>query len=268
MGVKYLDTSICQGNYYTNYGANIDSAGVYTLYNGCDSVILTLSINPIYNDTIYAEICQGETYTQFDFNENTSGFYTKNLQTINGCDSIVNLSLIVSPLPNIPQNLSIYNIATNNIEIGWQGDAESYNIYRDDSLIANVNVTNYWDNFNMIDGETYCYKVKAKNSNGCESAFSDTICYTYLGLENIERTNISTKLYPNPTEGKAKLEIEGLNSEADVLVYDMVGRIVQTHKINKGTSELDIDLSGCSKGVYSIRIMNDSISQTKKLIVQ
>ena len=268
VGVQYLDTSICHGNYYTNYGANIDSAGVYTLYNGCDSVILTLSINPIYNDTIYAEICQGETYTQFDFNENTSGFYTKNLQTINGCDSIVNLSLIVSPLPNIPQNLSIYNIATNNIEIGWQGDAESYNIYRDDSLIANVIVTNYWDNFCMFDGETYCYKVKAKNSNGCESAFSDSICYTYLGIENIEQTNISTKLYPNPTEGKSRLEIEGLNSEADVFVYDMIGRVIKKHQISIGENELDIDLSGYAKGIYSIRIVNESINQTKKLIVQ
>ena len=54
----------------------------------------------------------------------------------------------------------------------------------------------------------------------------------------------------------------------DVLVYDMVGRVIQKHKINQGTKELEIDLSTYAKGVYSIRIVNESINQTKKLIVQ
>ncbi|MDD4001950.1 MAG: T9SS type A sorting domain-containing protein, partial [Bacteroidales bacterium] len=66
---------------------------------------------------------------------------------------------------------------------------------------------------------------------------------------------------------KASLEVEGLNVEAYVLIYDMVGRVIQRHKINKGKNELEIDLTGYAKGVYSIRIMNDNINQTKKLIV-
>ena len=48
----------------------------------------------------------------------------------------------------------------------------------------------------------------------------------------------------------------------------MIGRVIQTHKINQGTKELEIDLSDYAKGVYSIRIVNESINQTKKLIVQ
>ncbi|HBN04605.1 MAG TPA: hypothetical protein DD434_02295, partial [Bacteroidales bacterium] len=220
IGIKTLhniDTTICQGSIYTDYGANLNSAGVYTLISGCDSVILILNVNPI---------------------------------------------------PAVPQSLNIYNIAINNIEIGWRGNAESYDVYRDDSLIANVSLTNYMDNFSMIEGETYCYKVKAKNGSGCESALSDTNCFAIVGLENIEQTNIQTKLYPNPTSNKSYLEIEGLTSEADVLVYDMVGRVIKTYKINQGTKELEIDLSGYSKGVYSIRIVNETINQTKKLIVQ
>ena len=90
------------------------------------------------------------------------------------------------------------------------------------------------------------------------------VFYTKIYLTN----NITAKLYPNPTEGKAKLEVEGLNSEVEVLVYDMIGRVIQKHTIHKEMNELEIDLSGYSKGVYSIRIMNDNINQTKKLIVQ
>ncbi|MFA6932985.1 MAG: T9SS type A sorting domain-containing protein, partial [Bacteroidales bacterium] len=81
------------------------------------------------------------------------------------------------------------------------------------------------------------------------------------------QTNISTKLYPNPTNGKASLEVEGLNAEAYVLIYDMVGRVIQRHKINKGKNELEIDLSGYAKGVYTIRIKNDTIRISRKLVV-
>ena len=87
-------------------------------------------------------------------------------------------------------------------------------------------------------------------------------------MEDEIKINISTKIYPNPTYGNTKLEVEGLNSEADVLVYDMVGRVIKTYKINQGTKELEIDLSGYAKGVYSIRIVNESFNHTQKLVVQ
>ncbi|MDY4790366.1 MAG: leucine-rich repeat domain-containing protein [Bacteroidales bacterium] len=87
-------------------------------------------------------------------------------------------------------------------------------------------------------------------------------------LDNITNTEFKIKLYPNPTIDRTQLEIEGLTTNADVFVYDMIGRVVKTHKINQGTKELEIDLSGYIKGVYSIRILNESINQTKKLIVQ
>jgi hypothetical protein len=265
---QYINDTICSNETYTNYGANISTAGTHTLVNGCDSVILTLTVNPFYNDTIFVQICQGETYSQYGFNESATGFYTQNFQSIKGCDSIIVLNLVVNPTPDVPYDLNIYNMATNNIEIGWQGEADSYDIYRDDSLIANVSVTNYWDNFNIIYGQTYCYKVKAKNSSGCESELSDTICFVVFGLESIENKNIQTKLYPNPTNDKSYLEVEGLTSEADVLVYDMEGRVIKTYKINQGTKELEIDLSGYAKGVYSIRIVNESFNHTQKLVVQ
>ena len=56
--------------------------------------------------------------------------------------------------------------------------------------------------------------------------------------------------------------------EADIIVYDMVGRVIKSYKINPTNNELEIDVNEFAKGVYNIRIMNDSINQTKKLIVQ
>ena len=264
---QFINTSICDGSVYTNYGVNIDSAGVYTLVNGCDSVILNLSITPPFKTDYYDTICRGVQYSNYGFSfiADTSEIYTQSLQAINGCDSIITLYLTINPKPVTPSNLAI-NQMPNYFELIWQGDGSNYEIYRDDTLIANVTQPIYLD-YGLVNAQPYCYKVKALNGD-CESDFSNSVCKSYASLDNIQLNNISTKLYPNPSNGKTRLEIEGLNSKADVLVYDMLGKVVLKHKINQGEKELDIDLNGYAKGVYSIRIMNDIINQTMKLIIQ
>ncbi|MDX9798868.1 MAG: T9SS type A sorting domain-containing protein, partial [Bacteroidales bacterium] len=269
----YNDTifaKICSNETYVLNGFNENTTGFYTqnlqTIKGCDSIVnLSLIVNHIYSDTIFGDICQGETYNLNGFNENTTGFYTQNLQTINGCDSIINLSLNVNPKPITPSNLVIILMAPY-LELRWEGDGTSYDIYRDDVFVANSQQPYYID-YNVINGETYTYYVKSFNGD-CESEFSNPISMIYVGLDDIKTDNITTKLYPNPSDGKAKLNVEGLNTEADVLVYDMVGRIVQRHSLNKGKNHLEIDLSGYAKGVYSVRIVNESVNQTLKLIVR
>ncbi|MBP1645296.1 MAG: leucine-rich repeat protein [Bacteroidetes bacterium] len=314
---------ICQGETYSQYGFVENVTGFYTkslqTIKGCDSIVnLSLTLNLNYNDTIIAEICSNETYNANGFNENTAGFYTQNLQTTKGCDSIVNLSLVlnpislttyydticqgniynsygfsftadttgrytqnmqtnngcdsiialnltVKPIPLIPESLAV-QVNSNFIEVSWQDNGSSYVIYRNNDSLTTTTMPIYLD-YAVTNGQAYCYKVKSINEE-CESVFTNMICKTYVGLNNVQTDNIITRLYPNPTNNKSKLEIEGLTSEADVLVYDMIGRIMLKHKINKGMNELEIDLSTYAKGVYSIRIVNESINQTKKLIVQ
>ncbi|MEA5100710.1 MAG: leucine-rich repeat domain-containing protein [Bacteroidales bacterium] len=264
---QFINTSICDGSIYTDYGANIDSAGVYTLVNGCDSVILNLSIKPTFQTDYYDTICKGQNYNNYGFSfvADTSGQYRRSLQAVNGCDSIIVLNLFVNPALAIPTDLNV-QVTANYIEFTWQSNGSSYAIYRNDSLIANVTQPIYLD-YNVVNGQSYCYKVKAIKGD-CESEFSNIVCKSFLGLSDISSNTIQTKIYPNPTNNKSKLEFEGLTTEADVLVYDMVGRVIQKHRINQGNKVLDIDLSGYAKGVYSVRIINDRINQTKKLIVQ
>ena len=96
-----INAAICEGSVYTENGFNESEAGTYTqnlqTVNDCDSVIvLTLSVNPVYHDTINAEICEGSVYPENGFNVNEAGTYTQTLQTINGCDSIITLNLTVN----------------------------------------------------------------------------------------------------------------------------------------------------------------------------
>ncbi len=97
-----INASICQGETYIENGFNLSEAGTYAnilaSWTGADSiVVLNLTINPIYNDTITVEICEGESFTQYGFNENQTGVYTHSSLSINGCDSVFTLNLIVNP---------------------------------------------------------------------------------------------------------------------------------------------------------------------------
>ena len=96
---------VCAGERYQGYGFDTTAmvAGTYTLTHtstnalGCDSTTtLTLTVNPVKATTINTTICATASYT---FNGQTltePGTYTANLQTVNGCDSIVTLNLSVA----------------------------------------------------------------------------------------------------------------------------------------------------------------------------
>ena len=97
-----LTATICEGDTYTQNGFNASVANVYTrtltTTAGCDSTVtLMLSMNPAYNTVVNDTICQGSTYTSLGFNETTAGTHTRNLATVNGCDSVITLNLAVRP---------------------------------------------------------------------------------------------------------------------------------------------------------------------------
>lgn len=114
-----LSDAVCQNEAYNRYGfQNISTAeaGTFTYTQvvptqyGCDStVVLTLTVNPVYDLQFAETICLGERYNEngFDTLPQTAGICTvvENLTTDNGCDSIRTLTLNV--LPTYRQSLSI-----------------------------------------------------------------------------------------------------------------------------------------------------------------
>ena len=98
-----MTDTICQGESYDFFGQIITEAGVYThsipTINGCDSTFtLMLAVNPTFNIPVNAEICQGESYIFSNQTLTESGVYLDTLQTINGCDSVIILTLDVHPV--------------------------------------------------------------------------------------------------------------------------------------------------------------------------
>jgi gliding motility-associated-like protein len=97
-----LNATICQGQSYNFLGTGLTLPGVYkdTLYSiyGCDSSFtLNLNVNPTFNTNIFDTICDNQTYNFFGSVLNINGIYNHTLSTINGCDSIISLHLLVHP---------------------------------------------------------------------------------------------------------------------------------------------------------------------------
>ena len=181
-----LQVAICQGETYTENGFNVSEAGVYTqnlqTINGCDSTVtLTLSVNPVYNLTIDATINQGDTYQGLGFNVSEAGTYTQNLQSVNGCDSVIVLNLTV--------NSSLGDVAVNTIEVA---------------------------------------------------------------------------LYPNPAESYTVLKVQGLKEQTKVALFDVRGRKLRELDLSAETESVRLDLQDLPSGVYTLMIGNT----TKKLIVE
>ena len=96
--------TICDGESYDFMGKTYTTAGIYTdttiSQTTCSDTIaiLDLRVEPSYDTLVNAKICQGEAYAFNGINHTATGEYKYELQSVYGCDSILTLNLVVSPL--------------------------------------------------------------------------------------------------------------------------------------------------------------------------
>ena len=258
--------NICQGSSYTDsHFTNLTVAGTYydTLQNmnGCDSVVcLTLSYYSDVPISNYSKtICQGVPYTDSHFtNLTVAGTYYDTLFSVNGCDSVVCLTLTVIDV-SVPTNINITQ-TENNFSITWQGNSASYELYRNDALLKMLSTTTYTDNDLEI-GEEYCYKIKAIEGN-CESDFSEDACETFNDEVGIAENQdiLSLQIFPNPTEDEifiqSNLQIE------KVEVYSLLGSLL----ISEDNFNNKISVSALHAGIYLLKVYTNKGFVVRKIV--
>jgi gliding motility-associated-like protein len=92
--------------------ASVIQSGDYSAFftlNGCssDTLVQSITVNPIYDIFIDTAICANETYSLGNQNLNTAGEYNLALQTVAGCDSIIHLTLYINPVYDLVRDTSI-----------------------------------------------------------------------------------------------------------------------------------------------------------------
>ncbi|MBY0424740.1 MAG: T9SS type A sorting domain-containing protein, partial [Cytophagales bacterium] len=76
-------------------------------------------------------------------------------------------------------------------------------------------------------------------------------------------------LYPNPSTGLVKVLLNNLaDTEATIDVFDFTGRNVHSSRGNFANSEIDLDLSSLSKGIYIVKVNSSSKQQSTKLVLE
>jgi hypothetical protein len=104
---------------------------------------------------------------------------------------------------------------------------------------------------------------------GAITDFEILFCETRpLSLQSFG-ANRSLNVYPNPVRGLLNLEASGnWTSDIDAMLLDATGRQLRTFRIaNPAGTLTQIDLSGLSAGVYYLRLVNQGIERTERLVV-
>ena len=161
-------------NASTDVAITVSSAGNYTVTgtdaNGCSNTATkTVSVNPTYNTPLTHSMCEGESYNFYGQNITAAGTYTHTLQTINGCDSVLTLTLMVKalPTPSISGNTTL-----------CEGESTT--------LTANGGISYNWSNGSATNSinvaESGVYTVTATNVEGCTATASATVTVNPLPI--------------------------------------------------------------------------------------
>ena len=279
--VMRYSASICEKESYSDANfTDLTQEGNYydTLINSnnCDSIIcLTLIVHPIPAVSIVSSICQDNSY---DFNGRLltqAGIYYDTLQTIFGCDSIIELTLTVHLVPIVPIADTICQGNTYNFngklltENGIYYDTLS-SVFGCDSItklmltVTPVPIVTIFDT--ICQGNTYNFNDKLLTEAGiyydtlqtifgCDSIIKLTLTVTSVGITNYELANTNYVIYPNPTDGKITINNEQLTIN-NIEIVDVLGKILLSIP-SSSSPETIIDISHLANGIYFLRINNN-----------
>ncbi|MDD4488958.1 MAG: T9SS type A sorting domain-containing protein [Paludibacter sp.] len=219
----------------------------YTSKSYCYSEFDTLpGMQAQKNETI----CKGDSLHIGNTTLSKAGQYILNLNDINGCDSIVTLTLNVDDVSK--PNLSAI---VDTLKCDLEG--EYYKWYLNDEQIEGDMAQSY-----IIESSGY-YQVAIINKNGCQSPRSDSIFVTKTSVENIDFDRY-INVYPNPTIDKIIFERINCNNEVLLQIFTITGIRVYSQIIT--TSNMEIDLSGYLPGIYCLIITQKNMIKFHKII--
>jgi len=81
--------------------------------------------------------------------------------------------------------------------------------------------------------------------------------------------NILGNAFPNPTNGKFKIEYDLLkNQRISAEIYDMTGRLVDNFSETqfKGDNLMELDLSDKANGIYFLEVLIEGEKNIKKIV--
>ena len=289
---------LCYGESYTEHGFNYNkpAAGYYEEIkenNDGSYSYLYLTVYPSYTRNLEMEICEGESfhYGAFHFDNPEAGVHTQEnvLQTVDGCDSTIVMTLTVYPSYNIEITDEIcegedykkngFNLT--NLSAGVHNETRELETDFDCDSIINLVLTVHEAPEVTISGNTNVYSGEGATltASGADSYLwstgettasitvypTATATYSVVGTTNGcddeaevtvnvtvgvgENELENTKVYPNPTNGELKIECLGMR---EISVFMPNGQCVENIYVNDDAYTLN--MSEYKSGVYYVKI--------------
>jgi len=198
-----------------------------------------------YELTNNSSNCSSNTLATINIDAIPTGLASTTNQTINNNE----FSNIILSSPNVPSSSFIWTFTANNINGASNGSGTSISQLL--SLIDS-NSNGYVD-----------YTITPINNTAIGNTFTARVnILSPLNSESFILDNF--KMSPNPVIDN--LNIENDNQIKNVRIYNQIGQMIFSNKINDNKKTLD--LSNLSSGIYSIFIETDTRIINKKIIKQ
>lgn len=250
-------------------------------------------------------ICQDESLTFGSQILTESGSYTELFETVEGCDSLVNLTINVDPAYNesetvylcmgerfvFPDGAIVDDITTqinhtSTLQTIHQCDSiieTTVDIHQVDNsviqsgltLTANSDALTYqWidcANGNIpVEGETgktFTAKIMGEYAVLITDGFCTSIsdCFNINVLGLHSEKNAEPKLYPNPIKESFKIDFGNSNDRVQVIIYNLNGKIVYIKNFI-AQSKAGIDASLLGPGIYLLKTISEEGTYSFKLI--
>ena len=113
--------------------------------------------------------------------------------------------------------------------------------------------------------EFYAYAV----TNSYPMTKGETLKFRTLKAQSdLDAADYGVNIYPNPADNVVTLAVEGLSSEAEVTIIDMMGRKIGHYLIAQGSNSITIDVSPLAEGTYAVRIVSDNATIVERLVIK
>lgn len=293
---------------FTWHGQNCANSGVYydTIvgYAGCKEIyVLDLTFVDSYNTYLIDTVCDSYPWpSAIDGILTESGRYIYEGQTVDGCDSIVDLNLTINytPAPLIAYAEDDYYkdgdtiaVITNTEFFSFQYDFfvedEHGHIDDWDSCVWHINKQSWQIEPNPAEYQNeserrYCRVYVAEHddlpaklectvyNSHCEPYSITKSFYlksSFFGIDEQDASKYTFDIVPNPNNGAMELRFNNLEDKVEVMVYDMTGVLLDNFVIYNDNESKAIQYNLNSRnGIFFFVANGKEGTVAKKVVVK
>ncbi len=197
------------------------------------------------NESIILPFTEILTIKDLDIGEYNLCISSIEFQNYQSCSKII----ITEPLP-----LSVqldFNSLTNSVTLKMNG-AKEYTIDINGKSIQTENQLISLPLYDKVNN------VSVSTNQSCQGKFEETV-----NLEN------SFLIYPNPVSESLTIDLKSLTSDTvEIAIFTQAGLLIHSETYLVKQSNIEINTSAFSSGIYFLRVKNDKVNKSFKLIKQ